>query len=73
MRALLRDQEDQTLIALEVTEAAYYPDDQDLGLYSGDTTYMVHKIVKANADSLIRELYDTGKADFTNYPAEHED
>lgn len=34
MRALLRDAEDQALIALEVEEAVYDPEDQLLLLYA---------------------------------------
>ena len=34
MRALLRDAEDQTLIALEAEEAVYDPEDQLLLLYA---------------------------------------
>ena len=50
MRALLRDIEDQTLIALEVEEAIYDPEDQLLMLYaSSGTNYEVSKIVRSNA------------------------
>ena len=57
MRALLRDVEDQTLIALEVEEAIYDPEDQLLMLYaSSGTNYEVSRIVRSNADSMIKEL-----------------
>ena len=38
MRALLRDAEDQTLIALEAEEAVYDPKDQLLLLYAASGT-----------------------------------
>ena len=38
MRALLRDAEDQTLIALEAEEAVYDPEDQLLLLYAASGT-----------------------------------
>ena len=57
MRALLRDAEDQTLIALEVEEAIYDPEDQLLMLYAASgTNYEVSRIVRSNADSMIKEL-----------------
>ena len=57
MRALLRDAEDQTLIALEAEEAVYDPEDQLLLLYAASgTNYEVSRIVRANADSMIKEL-----------------
>lgn len=40
MRALLRDVEDQALIALEVEEAVYDPEDQLLLLYAASGTIM---------------------------------
>lgn len=55
MRALLRDAEDQALIALEVEEAVYDPEDQLLLLYAASgTNYEVSRIVRANADSMIK-------------------
>ena len=48
MRALLRDAEDQTLIALEAEEAVYDPEDQLLLLYAASgTNYEVSRIVRA--------------------------
>ena len=45
MRALLRDAEDQALIALEVEEAVYDPEDQLLLLYAASgTNYEVSRI-----------------------------
>ena len=48
MRALLRDAEDQALIALEAEEAVYDPEDQLLLLYAASgTNYEVSRIVRA--------------------------
>lgn len=61
MRALLRDGQDQTRIALEVEEAVYDPESNQLFLYtSSETCYVVSKVVKANADSFIEELAAKG-------------
>ena len=66
MRALLRDAEDQTLIALEAEEAVYDPEDQLLLLYAASgTNYEVSRIVRANADSMIKELAEKGFCDMT--------
>ena len=57
MRALLRDAQDQTRIALEVEEVVYDPKDNKLFLYTtSETCYAVSKVVRANADSIIEEL-----------------
>lgn len=69
MRALLRDKDDSTLIAIEVSEAVYEPEEQRILLYTfTDTCYAVERIVEANADSLIRMLHMSGCADFSSYP-----
>ena len=61
MRALLRDAQDQTRIALEVEEAVYDPKDNKLFLYTtSETCYAVSKVVRANADSIIEELVMKG-------------
>ena len=70
MRALLRDVEDQTLIALEVEEAIYDPEDQLLMLYaSSGTNYEVSKIVRSNAELMIKELAEKGFCDMTQFSA----
>lgn len=70
MRALLRDGDDQTLIALEVEEAVYDPEDQLLLLYAASgTNYEVSRIVRANADSMIKELAEKGFCDMTQFTA----
>ena len=57
MRALLRDAQDQTRIALEVEEAVYDPKDNKLFLYTtSETCYAVSKVVRTNADSILEEL-----------------
>ena len=49
MRALLRDAQDQTRIALEVEEAVYDPKDNKLFLYTtSETCYAVSKVVRTN-------------------------
>ena len=63
MRALLRDGQDQTRIALEVEEAVYDPESNQLFLYC----YVVSKVVKANADSFIEELAAKGYCDLTQF------
>ena len=61
MRALLRDAQDQTRIALEVEEAVYDPEDNKLFLYTtSETCYAVSKVVRANADSILEELATRG-------------
>lgn len=70
MRALLRDAEDQTLIALEVEEAVYDLENQLLLLYTASgTNYEVGRIVRANADSLLKELAEKGFCDVTQFSA----
>ena len=56
MRALLRDAEDQTLIALEAEEAVYDPEDQLMLLYAASgTNYEVSGIVRASDESMLKE------------------
>ena len=62
--------EDQTLIALEAEEAVYDPEDQLLLLYAASgTNYEVSRIVRANADSMIKELAEKGFCDMTQFTA----
>ena len=63
MRALLKDKEDSTLIAIEVTEAVYDPEEQILYLRNADASYQVESIIAVNADAAIRELFDRGAVD----------
>ena len=70
MRALLRDGADQTRIAIEMEEAVYEPEDNQLLLYTGSgTCYIVSKVVKINANSLIEELAAKGYCDLPQFEA----
>ena len=62
-----------TLIAIEVTEAVYDPEEQILYLRNADASYQVESIIAVNADAAIRELFDRGAVDLTFYPACQED
>lgn len=73
MRALLKDKEDSTLIAIEVTEAIYDPEEHILYLRNADASYQVESIIAVNADAAIRELFDRGAIYLTFYPACQED
>lgn len=73
MRALLKDKEDRTLIAIEATEAVYDPEEQILYLRNADASYQVESIIAVNADAAIQELFDRGAVDLTCYPACQED
>ena len=42
---------------------------QELYVASENYDYTVHRIVKANADSFMRELFETGKVDLTQFEA----
>ena len=48
MRALLKDKEDSTLIAIEVTEAIYDPEEHILYLRNADASYQVESIIAVN-------------------------
>ena len=74
MRALLKDARDQTLIAFEVEEATYYPDRDTLDLYSSSgTCYAVCGLGGINAKSMIKDLFTSGKCDFSEFDAEPDD
>ena len=74
MRALLRDAQDQTRIALEVEEVVYDPKDNKLFLYTtSETCYAVSKVVRANADSIIEELVMKGYRDLTQFESEQDE
>ena len=73
MRALLRDAQDQTRIALEVEEV-YDPKDNKLFLYTtSETCYAVSKVLRANADSIIEELVMKGYSDLTQFESEQDE
>ena len=65
----MQDKEDGTLIAVSVESIYYAPDAMELYISSGYSSYTIDRIIQANADSLIRELFETGKSDMTAYPA----
>ena len=68
MKALLRDKSDNTLIASEVEQAVYDPEDLSILIYStSGTCYEVKEVVRVNADSMIKELAETGYCDFTQF------
>ena len=69
MRALLRDKEDGTLLAVSVVSVCYSPEAMELYIDTGHSGYTIERIIQVNADSLIRELFENGKADMTNYQA----
>lgn len=73
MRALLRDRSDNTIMAICVTEASFDTKEQELYLYAGETCYTVQKVTSTIADSLLRELFETGKADLTQFGTEVEE
>ena len=66
MRALLRDAQDQTRIALEVEEAVYDPKDNKLFLYTtSETCYAVSKVIE--------ELVMKGYSDLTQFESEQDE
>ena len=69
MRVLLRDQSDNTYIVLDAESLYYDESAQELYVASPSYDYTVHRIVKANADSFMREAFDTGKVDLTQFEA----
>lgn len=69
MRVLLRDQSDNTYIALDAESLYYDESSQELYVASENYDYTVHRIVKANADSFIREVFETGKVDLSQFEA----
>ena len=69
MRVLMRDSQDNSLIAFDAQEVIFDPEDQSMILTVGDLSYAVDKIAHVNADAYIRELVDLGKVDLTMYGA----
>ena len=61
MRILLRDSEDQTLVLIEAEHINYNPEAQELYVSSDNYDYTVHRIIRANAESAISELFSNGK------------
>ena len=69
MRVLMRDSQDNSLIAFDAQEVIFDPEDQSMILTARDLSYVVDKIAQVNADAYIRELVDLGKVDLTMYGA----
>ena len=69
MRVLMRDSQDNSLIAFDAQEVIFDPEDQSMILTAGDLSYVVDKIAQVSADAYIRELVDLGKVDLTMYGA----
>ncbi|MDO4841653.1 MAG: hypothetical protein Q3982_03135 [Phoenicibacter congonensis] len=69
MRVLMRDGQDQSLIAFNAQEVIFDPEDQAMILTSGDLSYVVEKVTQINADDYIRELVDQGKVDLSMFNA----
>lgn len=69
MRVLMRDSQDNSLIAFDAQEVIFDSEDQSMILTAGDLSYAVDKIAHVNADAYIRELVDLGKVDLTMYGA----
>lgn len=69
MRVLMRDSQDNSLIAFDAQEVIFDPEDQSMILTAGYLSYVVDKIAQVNADAYIRELVDLGKVDLTMYGA----
>ena len=67
MRVLMRDREDDTLLVVEAISVCYDKDAQELVIDTAEDQYVVGRIVPANADSVLRELYNSGKTDLTEY------
>lgn len=69
MRVLMRDSQDNSLIAFDAQEVIFDLEDQSMILTAGDLSYVVDKTAQVNADAYIRELVDLGKVDLTMYGA----
>lgn len=69
MRVLLRDQSDNTYIVLDAESLYYDEAAQELYVASENYDYTVHRIVRSNADSFMREAFETGKVDLTQFEA----
>lgn len=69
MRVLMRDSQDNSLIAFDAQEVIFDSEDQSMILTAGDLSYVVDKIAHVNADAYIQELVDLGKVDLTMYGA----
>ena len=69
MRVLMRDKDDSTLILIEAASITYDRTAMELYVGTVETDYVIERITEVNANSLIQELYNTGKVDVTLYSA----
>ena len=53
MRVMMRDSQDNSLIAFDAQEVIFDPEDQSMILTAGDLSYVVDKIAQVNADAYI--------------------
>lgn len=77
MRVLFFDKENNSDAVLKVSYAVYteelssFYDESGMYLYSmDDTKYGIRNITKTEVDTLIMELFKTGKFDLRNYDLE---
>ena len=71
MRVLFKDETDGTTFVMDVVNAAYDPGHKVLFCISpsiGDAA-AIPNMSLGMAESIIHDLYKTGKADLTDYPA----
>ena len=70
MKALFRDQSDDTLFAAEIRTVTYDPDTKILLFISTDDDDIeIPQIERGWADGIIQTLYEDNKINLTEYPA----
>ena len=65
MKILYKDPEDHTLCVMEVTGTTYYQEEGILE-FTGDSDIGI-QVSEAEAEEVVRLLFDTDQADLTNY------
>ena len=65
MKILYKDPEDHTLCVMEVTGTTYYQEEGILE-FTGDSDIGI-QVSEAEAEKVVRLLFDTDQADLTNY------
>lgn len=65
MRVLYRDYNDRTLAVTEVTSTTYYEEEQILQ-FTGDNDFGI-QLPKAEAEKLVRKLFEEEKLDLSGY------
>ena len=68
MRALIRDKQDSTCIAISVDVACQEPATNKLFLYSGPHAFVVEELDSWLLNSTIEDLFTKGAVDLSNYP-----